>query len=131
LGKKPIIIINSPSEKFIKNSFYKFKKISDYKRILLTSKNINLKKTASNIYKAKVFLFIRENFNSLTHVINSNETYRKDSLKMKLNSFINVKKNLSKNKFFFFELAKMLHNNFSHTVNYKLIQDKDSLFKSR
>jgi hypothetical protein len=131
LGKKPIIIINSPSEKFIKNSFYKCKKISDYKRILLTPKNINLKKSAHNIYKAKVFLFIRENFNSLTHVINSNETYRKDSLKKKLNSFINVKKNLLKNKFFFFELAKMLHNNSSHTVNYKLIQNKDSLFKSK
>jgi hypothetical protein len=76
------------------------------KKILITSKNINLKKSVCNVYKAKVILFIRENFNSLKLAINSYETYRKDSLTKKSNSFAIVKKNLSKNKFFFLNLQK-------------------------
>jgi len=108
LGKKPIIISESPIKKFSKSIYFKPKSKSEYKKLLLNEnlKFFKLRKFEINI--GKVFLYIRENINSMTKRLNLVENYRNDKNFVKNKSIKSVELKLKKNLPFLINQGKLL-----------------------
>lgn len=108
LGKKPIIISGSPIKKFSKNIYFKPKNKNEYKELLL-NKNLNFfKLSKSEINIGKIFIYIRENINSMTKRLNLLENYRKDKNFLKNKAIKSVELKLKKNLPFLIRQGKLL-----------------------
>lgn len=120
LGKKPIIIQNSPIGSISKKLYIKPKNIENYKNYLLSKDKSKFSLNKNDIKIGKTFLYIRENVNSLSSKLKFIEYYRNDSKTMKKKSFKSVDRTMRKNLKFFINQGSLLSKKQTHTMNLNL-----------